>query len=170
MAPAVGAVVRSDEVRPEPWPNGGGTTRELARADDGAWRISLADIDSDGPFSTFAGRHRLLTVVDGPVLGLDVDGETHVVEPQRPFAFSGDATVEATVPEGAVRALNVVVDPEAVSPFVTVLELGRSSVLPLADDQAAYVLKGSDVGCLVTGPGEVSGRCTVAVITLQRVG
>jgi hypothetical protein len=163
-------VVRSDEVAPEPWANGGGTTRVLARAGDGSWRISLADIDRDGPFSTFAGRHRLLTVVDGPVLGLEVDGETHVVEPQRPFAFSGDADVVATVPEGAVRALNVVVDPEVVSPFVTVLELGRSSVLPLADDQAAYVVKGSEAGCLVIGPGEVSGRCTVAVVTLQRVG
>ena len=163
------AVVRSDEVTPEPWANGGGTTRELARADDGSWRISLADIDRDGPFSTFAGRRRLLTVVDGTVLGLEVDGETHVVEPQRPFAFSGDARVVASVPEGAVRALNVVVDPEVVSPFVTVLELGRSSVLPLADDQAAYVVKGAEAGCLVTGPGEVSGRCTVAVVTLQRV-
>jgi environmental stress-induced protein Ves len=162
-------VVRVADVRPEPWANGGGTTRELARADDGSWRISLADIDRDGPFSTFAGRHRLLTVVDGPVLGLDVDGETHVVEPQRPFAFPGDAHVVAAVPEGAVRALNVVVDPQVVTPVVTVLELGRSSVLPLADDQAAYVVKGSEAGCLVSGPGEVSGRCTVVVVTLERV-
>ena len=162
-------VVRSDEVTPQAWANGGGTTRELARADDGSWRISLADIDRDGPFSAFPGQDRLLTVVEGPVLGLEVDGETHVVEPQRPFVFSGDARVVASVPEGAVRALNVVVDPEVVSPFVTVLELGRSSVLPLADDQAAYVVKGAEAGCLVTGPGEVSGRCTVAVVTLQRV-
>ena len=162
-------VVRSHEVKPQAWANGGGTTRELARADDGAWRISLAAIERDGPFSTFAGRHRLLTVVDGPVLDLHVDGEAHLVEPQRPFAFSGDATVVATVPEGPVQALNVIVDPAVVQPFVTVLELGRSSVLPLADDQAAYVVKGSEAGCLVSGPGEVSGRCTVAVVTLERV-
>lgn len=163
------SVVRSDDVAPQPWANGGGTTRELLRSDDGAWRISLADVDSDGPFSAFPGLHRLLTVVAGAVLGLDVDGETHVVEPQRPFAFSGDATVVATVPEGPVRALNVVVDPLVVAPFVTVLELGRTSSLPLAGDQAAYVLKGTDTGSLVTGPGEVAGRCTVAVITLQRL-
>ncbi len=163
----VGRVVRSEEVAPQPWTNGGGTTRELLSADDGAWRISLADIDADGPFSSFPGRHRLLTVVDGPVLGLEVDGETHVVEPQRPFAFSGDAAVVATVAEGPVRVVNVIAD-DSVEPFVTVLELGRTSVLPLADDQAAYVLKGSGAGDLVVGPGEVSGRCTVAVITLQR--
>jgi len=160
-------VVRSDEVAPQPWANGGGTTRELLRAADDAWRISLADVATDGPFSTFPGRHRLLTVVDGPVLGLEVDGETHVVEPHRPFAFSGDAAVVASVPEGPVRALNVIAD-ATVESFVTVLELGRTSVLPLAEDQAAYVLKGSEAGSLVAGPGEVAGRCTVAVVTLQR--
>lgn len=164
------SVVRAADVRPQPWANGGGTTRVLAVADDGTWRISLADIDQDGPFSTFAGRHRLLTVVEGPVLDLTVDGEPHVVEPQRPFAFSGDATAVASVPEGAVRALNVVVDPLLVTPFVTVLELGRSSSLPLAADQAAYVVTGEQAGSLVLGPGEVVGRCTIAVVTLERVG
>lgn len=142
--------------------------RELARADDGSWRISLADIDTDGPLPVVDGHHRLLTVVDGPVLGLEVAGEAHVVEPQRPFACSGDVAVLASVPEGPVRALDVLVDPEAVTPHVTVLELGRTSALPLAADQSAYVLKGAGAGSLVTGPGEVTGRCTVAVITLER--
>lgn len=160
-------VVRSDEVAPQPWANGGGTTRELLVADDGAWRISLADVASAGPFSAFPGRGRLLTVVEGTVLELLVDGEPHVVEPQRPFAFSGDVAVEARLPEGPVRALNVVVDP-GVTPYVTVLELGRGSALPLADDQVAYVLTGPDARSLVVGPGEVSGRCTVAVVTLER--
>ena len=160
----MGSVVRSADVAPQPWANGGGTTRELLVADDGAWRISLADIGSDGPFSSFPGRRRLLTVVDG---------ETHVVEPQRPFAFPGDAEVVASVPDGPVRALNVIADP-SVTAYVTVLELGRSSTLPLADDQAAYVVKGArdglGTGSLVMGPGEVAGRCTVAVVTLERVG
>ena len=162
-------VVRSDEVTPQAWANGGGTTRELAVADDGAWRISLADIDRDGPFSTFPGRQRLLTLVEGPVLDLEVDGDAHVVEPQRPFAFSGDAAAVASVPEGPVRVLNVVVDPTLVHPYVTVLELGRSSTFPLGADQAAYVLTGEHSGTLVLGPGEVAGRCTVAVVTLERV-
>lgn len=168
------SVVRADDVAPRPWSNGGGTTRELLRADDGAWRISLAEIERDGPFSSFPGRHRLLTVVDGPVLALVLDGTEHVVEPRRPFAFDGDAVVTASVPEGPVRALNVIVDPVTVRPFVTVLEVGRGSGLSLADDQAAMVLQGSvhvgDVEAkahdLVAGPAEVTGRSTLAVITL----
>ena len=59
---------------------------------------------------------------------------------------------------------------------MTVLELGRTSTLPLADDQAALVLQGradvdgSEVAALglVAGPVELSGRCTLAVVTLQR--
>jgi environmental stress-induced protein Ves len=143
-------------------------TRELAVADDGAWRISLVVVDRGGPVPASAGRHRVLTVVEGPVLDLAVDGDAHVVEPQRPFAVSGDATVVASVPEGPVRVLDVVVDPAVVSPFVTVLELGRSSTLPLAADQAAYVVTGERSGTLVVGPGEVGGRGTVAVVTLER--
>lgn len=170
------SVVRRSAITPVPWANGGGTTRELLVADDGTWRISLADIDRDGPFSPFPGRSRLLTVVDGPVLQLVVDGVDQVVEPRRPFAFDGGAEVSATVPEGPVIALNVIADPTLVEPFVTVLELGRSSSLPLADDQCALVLQGTardgeaDAAAydLVVGPMLVTGRCTLAIITLQR--
>ena len=44
-----------------------------------------------------------------------------------------------------------------------------SSAVTIAADQAAYVLKGGDAGSLVVGPGEVTGRCTVAVVTLERI-
>jgi environmental stress-induced protein Ves len=91
-------VVRRDDVAPQPWANGGGTTRELLRAEDGSWRVSLAEIERDGPFSTFPGRRRLLTVVDGVVLALVVDGVEQVVEPRRPFAFEGDSEVSARSP------------------------------------------------------------------------
>ena len=170
-------VVRSQDVPGQPWGDGGGTTRELLCAEDGAWRVSIADVDHDAAFSLFPGRHRLLTVVDGPVLRLVVDGEEQVVEPRRPFAFDGAAQVTASLPEGPVRVLNLIVDPSTVLPFVTVLELGRGSVLPLAEDQAALVLQGraqvegaeASAYALVAGPAQVSGRCTLAVITLERI-
>ncbi|WP_207084700.1 HutD family protein [Nocardioides sp. S5] len=151
--------------------------RELARADDGSWLICLVDVGADGPLPSRPGVRRLLTVVDGPVLGIEVEGATHVLEPQRPFAVPGPAVVGgaavggavvvASVPEGPVRVLDVVVD-DSVDSFVTVLELGRSSVLPLAGDQVAHVIKGTESPDVVVGPGEVRGRCTVAVVTLQR--
>jgi uncharacterized protein len=171
----VPAVVRSADVAPRPWNGGGGTTRELRRADDGSWEVGLLDIDMDAPVPGLPGRTRLVTVVDGPVLRLVVDGTESLVEPRRPFAFDGGADVLTTVPEGPVRVLDVVAAP-SVEAFVTVLELGRTSVLPLAADQAALVLQGTAqagdaeaaVHDLVVGPGDVSGRCTLAVVTLQR--
>lgn len=152
------------------------------RAADDTSRISLADIETEGPFSSFPGRRRLLTLVHGPVLGLVVDGAEVVIESGRPFAFDGAAQVVASLPEGSVRVLNVMVETgaveaEVIEPYVTVLELGRTSVLPLAEDQSALVMQGRAVAegveapasSLVVGPAEVSGRCTLAVITLQRV-
>lgn len=54
-----------------PWKNGGGVTREIAAGPEGAgmdtfaWRVSLADVGADGPFSVFPEVTRVLTVVDG---------------------------------------------------------------------------------------------------------
>ncbi|MFN9927385.1 MAG: HutD family protein, partial [Phenylobacterium sp.] len=50
-----------------PWKNGGGITRELAvwppgaSFDDFVWRVSMAEVHQDGPFSSFPGVDRILT-------------------------------------------------------------------------------------------------------------
>ena len=57
-----------------PWKNGGGSTTEIAIAPPGAglddfdWRISLATISEDGPFSVFPGIDRtlILHTTEGP--------------------------------------------------------------------------------------------------------
>jgi environmental stress-induced protein Ves len=70
-------LVRWAEVPPQPWRNGGGTTRELlawpTSAAAGAWllRVSVADITRDGPFSAFPGIHRVFAVLDGAGVELD---------------------------------------------------------------------------------------------------
>ncbi len=64
-------LIRSADITPTPWKNGGGSTRTLAQwpADSGlenfAWRISVARIEHDGPFSGFAGVDRTLILLDG---------------------------------------------------------------------------------------------------------
>ena len=55
--------------------------------------------------------------------------EAHVVEPQRPFAFPGDAVVVGSVPEGPVRALNVLVDPQ---------DRTRLMLYEIYDDEKAF--------------------------------
>ena len=55
-------VLRAADRRAVPWKNGGGVTREIAVSPEGAgtddfdWRISLADVGADGPFSALPRR------------------------------------------------------------------------------------------------------------------
>lgn len=95
------------------WKNGSGTTVELAACPEGAgladfgWRVSLATIGADGPFSCFEGIDRVLTHVEGGPLQLDVDGCTVRLEDDAPpFAFAGEAAVLARLTNGPVRDLN----------------------------------------------------------------
>jgi environmental stress-induced protein Ves len=65
--------IDSHDCRPVPWLNGGGLTRELARGPGSAaqadfgWRLSLADLERDGPFSSMAGCDRSFALVDGAI-------------------------------------------------------------------------------------------------------
>ncbi|WP_435604147.1 HutD/Ves family protein [Streptomyces sp. bgisy130] len=97
-----------------PWSNGGGVTREVAVHPPGAgwdtfaWRVSLADVTRDGPYSPLPGVQRILTVVDGAGLELTVDGTTRLLTDRcRPFAFPGGAETGSRLPAGPVVNLNV---------------------------------------------------------------
>ncbi|ODT65206.1 MAG: hypothetical protein ABS75_32405 [Pelagibacterium sp. SCN 63-23] len=97
-----------------PWKNGGGATTELAAWPDGAglddfeWRVSVADVASDGPFSHFPGRDRTLFLIDGAGLELSIGGAVLTLDlSQRRAAFPGDAPTHGRLLAGPIRDLNV---------------------------------------------------------------
>ncbi len=99
---------------PRPWKNGGGTTREIAAAPPGAgvadfdWRVSVAEIASDGPFSAFPGVDRQIVLLEGA--GVRLRGarfDRCLDRPLEPFAFAGEEPVEASLLGGPSRDLNV---------------------------------------------------------------
>ncbi|MFF2045188.1 HutD family protein [Kitasatospora sp. NPDC058170] len=107
-------VLRAAERPATAWLNGGGVTREVAGFPVGAgpadfdWRVSLADVDSAGPFSAFPGIDRVITLVEGAGMALTVDGAEHVIDaPYRPFAFAGDAATDCRLLGGPVVDFNV---------------------------------------------------------------
>ncbi|CAN5532511.1 HutD family protein [soil metagenome] len=107
-------VLRAADRVATPWKNGGGVTREVASfppgagLDDFAWRVSLADLSADGPFSTFPGVDRVLTVIEGGGLVLDVDGRMLALDAASPpLGFPGDAPVTARLTGGPIRDLNL---------------------------------------------------------------
>jgi len=104
----------------QPWKNGGGVTSEIAidppRASNGGtaadsfrWRVSLARIDRDGPFSAFPGITRWITLIDGGGFVLDcADGSRlDVTTPFVPHRFDGGVAAQCRLLGGPSRDLNV---------------------------------------------------------------
>ena len=100
-----------------PWANGGGTSRDLALgaapaaapASSFDWRLSLADIDRDGPFSALPGVDRVFAPVEGGVtLAFDGSGARRVDDGGEPLAFDGGLAPHAWLVDGRpARALNL---------------------------------------------------------------
>ncbi|MGO4473408.1 HutD family protein [Arthrobacter sp. M-10] len=143
-------IIRFAELKPEPWRNGGGVTRELAShpkaasAQDGAWdwRVSIAEVGSAGDFSTFPGMERVITVIDGELLLLTVDGEEHPLEKYRPFRFSGEAASASALPTGDIRDLNVIARAGEFKGYTSIVELSKKRAHPVFEGQLAVLLEG----------------------------
>lgn len=97
-------LIQYANLRSAPWKNGGGSTTEIAispagaHLDDFEWRVSLATIAQDGPFSSFPGIDRSLALVDGDGVLLDFGDERFVLSPSEPLIeFAGEDAVHATV-------------------------------------------------------------------------
>jgi len=97
-------LIQYASLRSAPWKNGGGSTTEIAVSPAGAtldnfdWRVSLATIAQDGPFSSFPGIDRSLALVHGDGVLLDFGDERFVLSPSEPLIeFAGEDAVHATV-------------------------------------------------------------------------
>ena len=108
-------LIRFADLTPKPWKNGGGTTTEIAVSPDRAgfddfdWRLSVADVASDGPFSLFPDIDRTLTLIEGNGLVLAIEGREPVTLTlaSEPLPFAGDIPVNATLIDGPIRDFNV---------------------------------------------------------------
>ncbi|CAB3801668.1 HutD/Ves family protein [Pararobbsia alpina] len=96
---------------PEPWANGGGVTRTIARGaeyDDGVpWRVSLATLSGAAKFSQFPGFDRTLVLLDDGAVGLHSQDGQLVARSGQPVQFSGDLHVWVTLVPRPVQVLNV---------------------------------------------------------------
>jgi environmental stress-induced protein Ves len=98
-----------------PWKNGGGVTTEIAVSPAGAglddfdWRVSMARVDSGGPFSDFAGVDRTLAVLEGEGIILDIASRaaTTLTRASAPLSFPADVPTQAALVAGPITDLNV---------------------------------------------------------------
>lgn len=132
------------------WKNGGGVTREIAAFPPGAgmdaftWRVSLAEVAADGPFSAFPAVERTLTLVEGAGMDLTVGGRRRRVDTRyTPQEFPGDVPTDCRLLGGPVVNLNVMWRRGSTAPTVAVvrgrLRLGAARALVVALGEGAEV-------------------------------
>jgi uncharacterized protein len=107
-------IVRFADLTPAPWKNGGGETTGIAVWPPDAslhafdWRISMATVARDGPFSMFPGIDRTLAVLKGGLKLKFADRPTLVLTPgSTPVSFPGDVAATGELWGGPAHDLNV---------------------------------------------------------------
>lgn len=114
-------IVRLKDVCEQPWKNGGGSTRLLAEGV--GWRISLATVGNDGPFSVFDGWWRHSVVVGGGGLRLSSNEETLDLAPHRIMGYDG----------GVERSCELVGEPASVLNVMCEARTTRATVCEVKD-------------------------------------
>jgi len=100
-----------------PWKNGGGVAADIVahpagstHADAFAWRVGLAEISRDGPFSHYPGYDRLFAIVEGAGVTFDFGAAAPAVtaRPRDLVAFQGEWPTGCRLIDGPVIALNLI--------------------------------------------------------------
>ena len=108
-------VIKAAQQVAQPWKNGGGSTTQIASHPEGAaldafdWRVSMARVEVDGPFSRFPQIDRTLAILDGAGVVLEVEGLAPITVTAEgpPARFPGDRHTHARLIGGPVTDLNV---------------------------------------------------------------
>jgi environmental stress-induced protein Ves len=130
-----------DSFRSMPWRNGLGHTIELLaeylpQSTDFAWRLSMADVVSDGRFSDFSGYDRTLLLLRGVGITLNhANGQCdRLVAPLQAAHFSGEIGTEASLHAGPIKDFNIMVRPEFCSASVQSLHHATDVEIPVDGD------------------------------------
>lgn len=106
-------VLKAADYKTTPWKNGGGVTQDILLLPEDSTqenfdiRLSLAPIVTEGPFSSFPGIDRHITLLSSGALDLVFGSETRSLKRLEPLYFDSVQQPVSKLPEGAVRVLNV---------------------------------------------------------------
>jgi environmental stress-induced protein Ves len=169
-----------------PWKNGGGVTNDVLLEPPGAshedfdLRVSIAPITAEGPFSSYPGIERTITVLGANPLRLIFEGgaQDMLLERLRPATFDSVLAPHSRLPDGPTRVINVMTRGPDLSAEVSVVTGGeeRSFLLRKGERAVLYAVEGSWTvrsdapgvvlpagdGCLAEGPSEILPACSSA--------
>lgn len=130
-----------------PWKNKLGETKEISRfpldSDEFLWRVSIASVVSDGPFSNFPGVERCIVVLpstefSGKGLRLSTqrpnqEVKTHTIKELQPFVYSGESTTRAELIDFPVADFNVMTRRGVARAETSILSTTPNGATKLAD-------------------------------------
>ncbi len=107
-------IITPEQFKTIPWKNGKGQTTELAISENGTinnfdWRLSIASVVEDGPFSNFSGFERNLILLEGEGIELTHDVE-HVDILDKPLSvssFNGGSKTVGKLIDGPIIDFNL---------------------------------------------------------------
>lgn len=163
-------ILRAADHRVMPWKNGGGSTTEIAVHPEGAgldtfeWRLSMATVASDGPFSVFAGVDRTLAVLEGEGIVLSVEGRPDVTltRASPPLSFPADALTSARLVSGPILDFNVMTRRGWLTHRVE--RLGSSHAISETGGQIVLLCTGGSATVVWDDAQETLGRYDAAIL------
>ena len=132
-----------------PWRNGLGSTVELLaetpnKNEAFSWRLSIASVANDGPFSDFSGYDRTLLLLEGSGITLNKpNGIFKVLNSSLDYAnFKGEDLIDATLHDGPIKDFNIMTLRSICTSSVTAIDETSESLLNInADKLLVYSIK-----------------------------
>jgi uncharacterized protein len=129
------------------WGNGGGWTTEIIAEpsrDQWRWRLSVADVEVDGPFSSFPEVDRSIALLGGAGFGLTIGGrdEQLIDTPFQPFDFPGDEVTSCRLIDGPVQDLNMMSVRQSARHRLEFVHIAPRTATELGDVDVVVVVSG----------------------------
>ena len=180
--------ITSDEFKTVPWKNGKGITQQIISSsddDDYDWRFSRAQVTTDGPFSIFNGKSRILTVIEGAGLSLISSSSVIEAKPFEPVRFSGAVEITGKLWQGPIMDLNLIYSSERIKADAQCLQ--TNELIQLTPENSVFyalycssgqievdsgkTLNSGDFGLIIDAPCTISidNHSQVLLYTLQTI-
>ena len=167
-----------------PWANGRGTSYEIAsdrnEAEEWTWRLAMAPVNEDGPFSRIECVNRFLAVVEGAGMLLSVDRKKLQCQPMQVVRFRGDAITEAMLTDGPILDVNLMIRRKEADGEMTIVSqvgllevasivvaVGGSAQVQCGDSTIDLERHDSILDCDAETVSLISG--TVCVVSVKRL-
>lgn len=128
-------IFKKSDFKTMPWKNGGGNTTEIFRMpiisdNNFLFRLSRAEVLTDGPFSIFPNIDRILILIEGA--GVHLTGEKREVVLNKnfiPLSFRGEEAFSCSLINGACIDFNIMTDRNFANSTISVLHPTADNIM-----------------------------------------